>query len=89
MAIRNGSVIAFPIRDLLGKYGRGASVILVLDWLRNLLSYNQIEIVLRLFRCSFPAYGANEPVLQVFLALKKRRLIKMPMVKKDLLFRIK
>jgi len=64
-------VIAFPIRDLLRKYGRGVSVILVLDWLRNLLSYDQLEIVLRLFRCSFHAYGANEPVLQSIYSLEK------------------
>lgn len=81
--------MAFTIRDLLRKHGRWTSAILVLDWLRNPLSDDPTEVVLRLFRCSLSAYGANEPVLQSIFGLKKRGLMKMPMVKKGLFFRIK
>ena len=62
MAIRNGGD-DFPIHDLLRKYGRRTSVILALHCLRDPLSDDPTEIVLRLFRCLFPAKGADESVL--------------------------
>lgn len=80
----------FPIRDLLRKHGRRTPVILALNWHRDSLPDDPKEVGCAAyidipFRCQ-QVMSLFHKVLPVS---KKHSLVKLPMVKKGLLFRIK